>query len=235
MKKLLLIISVLLLSACSPKEEDFKSTVPPLEQRVVVQDLIEVEPPTEVNWKVPFYPQAPDGDWGMPWQEACEEASIIQAYYFTIGQDLSKAQFKREILLLVDWEIENLGYFEDTTIEETLNVMLQNYPIETSKLQILNNPSLEDMKAELAQGRIIIAPFAGRMLKNPFYSGAGPYYHMMVIKGYDEENFIVNDVGTKRGADFIYSYKTIMDAMHDWNGKKEDIKGGAKKVIVVSP
>ena len=88
------------------------------------------------------------------------------------------------------------------------------------------------MKEELSKGHIIIAPFAGRQLGNPFYSNEGPLYHMMVIKGYDEKHFITNDVGTKRGQIFIYPYKTIMPAMHEWNDT--DMNLGAKKVIVMN-
>jgi len=89
------------------------------------------------------------------------------------------------------------------------------------------------MKWELSQGHVIVAPFAGRQLHNPFYSNEGPYYHMMVIKGYDEKNFITNDVGTRRGQNYAYPYETIMSAMHEWD--EDDINLGAKKVIVIEP
>jgi hypothetical protein len=84
----------------------------------------------------------------------------------------------------------------------------------------------------LTNENLIIAPFAGRMLGNPFYSGEGPYYHMLVIKGYDEENFITNDVGTRRGENFIYSYETVMQAIHDY--RETGIETAPKKVMVIS-
>ncbi|MBU0577031.1 C39 family peptidase [Patescibacteria group bacterium] len=246
MKRAVFIIALLLLTSCAPNEADFKSDVPTSPPTSPTTSpptspttspptspttSPATEPPSEINLNVPFYPQAPDANWGMPWQEACEEASVILAYYYATGQDLTKEKFKEEVYKLVDWEIENYGSYEHTDISQTVRMLESNF--EFSNFLILNDISVEDMKNELAEGNVIIAPFAGRELGNPFYSGEGPYYHMLVIKGYDEENFITNDVGTKRGENFIYPYRTIISAMHEWHD--EDITLGAKKIIVVKP
>ena len=111
-------------------------------------------------------------------------------------------------------------------------MLISNWSLDIGHWKLLDDPSVEDLKQELSQGHPIVAPFAGRQLGNPFYSGEGPLYHMMVIKGYDEEHFITNDVGTKRGESFIYPYQTIISAMHEWHD--EDINLGAKKVIVLN-
>lgn len=244
MKKLL-ILSLLILTSCSPNEADFKSDVPPLEERVVHQIEENAEMPTEINLDVPFFSQAPDADWGMPWQEACEEAASVLAYYYAIDQPLTKEKFKEAVLGLVEWQNENFGDYEHSDIEQTAK-MLNAFQTRNSKLEnqnndnvrisdfefrVLEDPTIDDLKKELSQGNPIIAPFAGRQLGNPFYSGEGPLYHMMVIKGYDAEHFITNDVGTKRGHNFIYPYATIMSTMHEWNNT--DINLGAKKVIVI--
>ena len=237
---LLLIIAILITTSCTPDESKFKSTVPPLEDRVVQSDE-----PSEINLDVPFFPQAPDADWGMPWQEACEEAAVLLAYYYVTDQKPTKEKFKSDIQKLVDWQIENFGSYEHTNIKQTTE-MLNELKIRNTKSEIRNkndfrvsnfefriseDPTVGDLKRELAQGNPIIAPFAGRQLSNPFYTGEGPLYHMMVIKGYDEEHFITNDVGTKRGHNFIYPYEVIMSAMHEWHDT--DINLGAKKVIVL--
>ena len=189
-----------------------------------------MEPPSEINLDVPFYPQAPDADWGMPWQEACEEAAIILAYYYASDQPLTKEKFKEEIRGLVEWQNEHFGSYEHTNIEQTAQMIREyfDYPI----LEIVDNPTIDQIKQAVSQGHPVVAPFAGRQLGNPFYTGEGPLYHMMVIKGYDEKRFITNDVGTKRGHNFIYPYKTIMSAMHEWHDT--DINLGAKKVIVLN-
>ena len=235
MKTILIILSFLILTACSPNEADYKSDVTPEshpESGLSFTSPDSTKLPTQINLEVPFYPQAPDADWNLPWQEACEEASVVLASHYLSGKPLDKEAFKQNILNLVEWQKEEFGDYEHTTVSQTLE-MLQQSQISNLRSEIIENPTIDDLKVELASGNLIIAPFAGRELGNPFYSGEGPYYHMLVIKGYDEEHFITNDVGTKRGENFIYPYQTIMSAMHDWHD--QDIIRGAKKVIIVRP
>lgn len=233
MKKSVILLSLLILSACAPNEANFKSDIPPLADRVIYQSEKTNEMPSQINLNVPFFPQAPDGDWGIPWQEACEEASVILSAYYAFNINPSKDEFKREVLKLVDWENEHFGGYEHTTIDQTAKMMKENFQFSSFDFQILEDPGLGELKQELVKGNVIVAPFAGRQLGNPFYSGEGPYYHMMVIKGYDEKNFITNDVGTRRGENFIYPHQTILSALHDWHDT--DITLGEKKVIVVQP
>ena len=228
MKRFLLILILLILTACTPNESDFKSTVPTI---TPIGSPIgsTTDPQSAINWNVQFFPQAPDADWGEPWQEACEEAASTLAYYYVSDKKLTKDQFKKDVKGLVAWQNKNFGDYKHTDISQTAD-MIKGY-FKFSNFQILNNPTTEQMKQQLSQGNIIIAPFAGRQLKNPFYSGQGPLYHMMVIKGYDKTHFITNDVGTKRGHNFIYPYKTIMSAMHEWDDT--DINKGRKRIIVL--
>ncbi len=247
MKKFLFLIAFLLLPACTPDESQFKSDVPvtrpSFEERatdtptsetedIVPADTASLDPvplPDSINLDVPFYPQAPDADWGMPWQEACEEASLTLAYHYFSENPLAKEQFKKDVLGLVDWQNEHFGDYEHSTVSQTAE-MLEGY-FGFTNYRILENVSVNDLKKELAAGHVIVAPFAGRMLGNPFYSSEGPYYHMMVLKGYDQNNFITNDVGTKRGENFVYSYETIMNALHDYHEKS--IQTAPKRVIVL--
>lgn len=188
------------------------------------------EIPAEINLTAPFYSQAPEGDWSQPWQDACEEASLILAHYGMKGESLTQAEFKQLVLDMVDWEMEHFGYFESTTVDQVVQ-MYEGFFEDAFEVKVIDNPTVDDMKAELAQGHLIVAPFAGRQLGNPFYSGEGPYYHMMVMKGYDEKHFITNDVGTKRGENFIYDYQTILDSMHDY--KEPGIEEQPAKIIVL--
>lgn len=250
----LLLFGTLVLSACrGPNEEDYKSDVPvtrpSLEERMTGQEIsfkekeVEIKEevfstPDEINLDVIFYPQAPERDWSLPWQEACEESSLLLAHAYAKGKDLSLEEFKSEILRMVAWQNENFESdqvgvepYEHTSVDQTAQI-LEEF-LEFDDYKIVDDPTVEDLKKELAQGNVIVAPFAGRQLGNPFYSGEGPVYHMMVIRGYDEANFITNDVGTSRGENFIYSHQTIINAIHDWN--KDDINQGKKKVIVLKP
>ncbi len=70
-------------------------------------------------------------------------------------------------------------------------------------------------------------------LGNPNFSGEGPLYHALVLKGYTETTFVTNDPGTRLGADYQYDFDTIMTAMHDWNGG--GVENGAKVVVVIYP
>ncbi|MBI5421773.1 C39 family peptidase [Candidatus Peregrinibacteria bacterium] len=242
MKRFYLAIGALVLVSCAPNEADFKSAVPvskgpietavqPLSEAPSISTRPRLAPPTAINLAVPFYPQAPDGNWDAPWQEACEEASSVQAVYYATGKALTKDQFRAEILALVDWENNTFGSYEHTTVEQTARMIRE--ALGFSDFEIVENPTVDQLKGVLAKGSVVVAPFSGKDLKNPFYSNGGPLYHMMVIRGFDSKNFIVNDVGTKRGENFIYPYARIMETMHDWNDA--NIHLGAKRVIVLNP
>lgn len=249
MKKALLLIAPFLLAACSPDESRFKSLIPAI-PRPAFEDRFStpampseaseaeaeaetpagmVELPEAINLDVPFYSQAPDEDWSYPWQEACEEASIALAYHYFVEPGFSKEDFKKDVLALVDWQNEHFGDYWHTTMEQTAMMLEEYYGF--SDYRILENPTIEDLKRELAQGHPIVAPFDGQGLENPFFSNGGPYYHVLVIKGYDRSNFITNDVGTRRGQDFTYPQQKFMSALHDYH--PTNMKLGAKKVIVL--
>jgi hypothetical protein len=99
---------------------------------------------------------------------------------------------------------------------------------------VINQVTTESIKEELAKGNPIIIPAAGRRLLNPYFSGEGPWYHMLVVKGYDRNEFITNDPGTKRGDGYKYKYDVLVNAIHDWTGVKEEIEGGQRKMMVVT-
>ncbi len=60
--------------------------------------------PKELNLDAPFYSQAPFGNWDFPWQEACEEASILLAANVYHNKQWTREQFNQEILDMVDWQ-----------------------------------------------------------------------------------------------------------------------------------
>jgi hypothetical protein len=185
----------------------------------------------ELNLAVPFTPQAPHGNWEDPYGEFCEEASALMAAAYIKGFDIPNPDFvDQKLNEIKDFELKKFGYHLDTTVAETAVILEEFYGID--KVQILNNPTLDDMVWALSEKRVIIIPAAGRQLGNPYYTQPGPLYHMLVIKGFTKEgNFITNDPGTRRGANFIYSPDVIMNAIHDWNGG--DVENGKKAIIIV--
>ncbi len=186
--------------------------------------------PASVLIDVPFATQAPLANWDALHEEACEEASLILVQHYLNGQTITPQQMEDAIQSLVAWETSH-GYGQDVTIAQLSEVAKQVYGLNGT---VITDVSVARIKKEIAAGHPIIIPAAGRMLGNPNFSGLGPPYHMLVITGYDSTNFITNDVGTKRGKDYRYSYDTIINAIHDWNGSNDTIESGAKRVLILT-
>ena len=75
------------------------------------------------------------------------------------------------------------------------------------------------------------------MKENKNFKNGGPWYHSLVILGYDDDQqqFIVHDVGTRLGAYFRYSYQILLESIHDFppSHKKEDIDQGSSRVLLL--
>lgn len=188
--------------------------------------------PPEINIAVPFIVQAPYANWDHLHDEACEEAALIMLDAWARGQtEMNKEEAELAIQNLVKWEKETFGYFEDTTAEESVRILKEYFGL--SGARVIYGISIEDIKEELAAGRPVVVPAAGKLLANPYFRGGGPIYHMLVIKGYTKDDrFITNDPGTRRGADFTYSFSRLFEAIHDWV-PGGDILDGRKVMIVI--
>jgi hypothetical protein len=123
-----------------------------------------------------------------------------------------------------------LGFpIDDTAAEVVTLIESQKAPVQA---ELLENPTVDDIKNVLSDGALVIVPAAGRQLKNPYFQTPGPVYHMLVLRGYTDSGYVItNDPGTKRGEQFVYRWETLMNAMHDWNGG--DVDNGQKVVIVL--
>jgi len=199
--------------------------------------------PSSYNLAVPFQSQAPRANWELPYQEACEEASLIMASAFFRGLGLTADQMDAEIKKLVDWQVRTFGYYEDTTANEVARMADEYFGLST---MVTSDITVENIKRQIAGNKLVIVPAAGKILPNPNFSNGGPIYHMLVIRGYTDTHFITNDPGTKRGEAFLYAYDVLIDAIHDWpsyalsvaeamDGKptEEDMLTGRKVMIVL--
>ena len=193
----------------------------------VENDLVE-QLPDVFDQEVAFVPQAPYAVWDELHKEACEEAAIIIAAKHLLGENLDKEIMEAEIKKLVEWQKENLEKWKDTTAEETAGIIKDYFGLSA---ELLYKPSADDLKKELVLGKLIVAPTAGRMLDNPYFTAPGPVYHMLVVRGYDQTHFITNDPGTKRGEAYKYTYNNLLASIHDWN--ENNIRKGERVVIVV--
>lgn len=194
-----------------------------------VEETIEI--PTELNLDIPFTSQAPLTNWDALHGEACEEASALMAARFLQGRPITDVNdADTAIVTLVKYNEDTLKQKIDTTAEETAYLIEEFYDLNT---EVIYDWSWDDVKTALAQGYPVIFPAAGRELGNPNFTSPGPIYHMLVIKGYTEDHVITNDPGTRRGADYTYSYDTLMSANHDWD--PDNITDGAKVILIVKP
>lgn len=231
MKIPILAVSILVFSSCSSgyTAEDF--VIP--DEPIVTSNESEIKTktiPAEFHLDVPFTSQAPHADWSSPFDEACEEASIIMVDSYYKGEKLNKDTATEKIIDLYNWETEN-GYKIDIKIEQLKEIAENKYNLK-SELIYGDEITINKIKEIISNGKPIIVPSAGRLLGNPNFRGSGPPYHMLVIRGYDEKYFYTNDPGTRKGENYKYEYEILLNSIHNWNTKPEDILEGEKVIMV---
>ncbi len=194
--------------------------------------LFEGTRPAEANLAVPFMLQAPKQNWDMPYQEACEEASLLMVQGFLAGKtaDFTPDESDRLILDLVAYETSQ-GDPPDVTLGRIGDIARARYGFQPV-IQAVTN--IDSLKNAIANGYPVIVPASGKALKNPNFRNGGPPYHMVVMKGYLSDGRVVtNDPGTRKGKDYLYGASLFFDAIHDWNDG--DVPNGQKIVLVLMP
>lgn len=188
-------------------------------------------PQSRVVLSVPFISQAPSGNWAQPWQDFCEEASVVMAAHFVLGISVVPHIADQEMHIINLYEDLVFRHYRDTSVAETAQILTQLYRLQNVSVQSMS--SLNDIKKEIRAGRLVIVPAAGRMLGNPHFKSPPPLYHMLIITGFDDAKniFITNDPGTRYGESYPYSQQKLFAAIHDWNNG--DVLRGEKKIIVV--
>lgn len=196
------------------------------------------EAPQKVNLPVPFFWEIPDGVWTPPWSGACEEASIaaVEGYYLHQPRKIvNKIDEKKTMSPLFTIEDRIFGYNSDTSGAEIVR-LINDYTSFDATLK--DNPTLEEIKAELAAGRPVISLHYGYDLNNPRhrFRRGGSSYHVMVITGYDDATgeFSVNDPELPDGIDFHYKYDIILSTLHDFSHTTKHADGSAR-VIFTAP
>lgn len=186
--------------------------------------------PKELNLSVPFVLQAPHQNWVLPYEEACEEASLIMA--INAGKKAMTADEQdAEIKALVDRQMELFGDYIHSSASETAMLAKSFYKAKETRIFPIRNA--DDIKRELAAGHPVMVPADGKLLNNPNFKNGGPVYHMLLIKGYlADGRWITNDPGTRKGKDYIYGKDQLLNAMHDWTGEAAD---GARVGLIVVP
>jgi uncharacterized protein YvpB len=188
--------------------------------------------PKKLLLPVPFTVQAPTGKWDR--NEDCEEASIAmaQAYFEGNREDRLTVTLAQEyISKLRAWETTNIGYNADTGAYTTSRMAEGTFGI---TVQQIKDYTEKDLKKELAKGHLVLLPINARLLGNPTYAESGPTYHMIVVRGYDASNFIVNDPGTQEGNSTVYSFDILIKAAADWNNSAKIMDPTIKSALILS-
>lgn len=179
-------------------------------------------PPVNLTLAVPYINEAPDGKFVGNWKNACEEASltIVQKYYLH-EQKVGVSEAMAFMQMLFDIQNKIWGSNANSDAARTAKLINDN-TIYNGK--IIDNPTVDQIKSELQQGRPVISLHYGFDLKNkniPFVPlPRGTSYHMMVIIGFDDatKEFITNDDGDqKAGANHRYGYDLFMGSLHDYD------------------
>lgn len=212
------------------KVDQIVETVAPQPTKILESGL-----PDKHLIKTAFIPQAPEKIWDQPWQDACEEAAILTAHYYYQNQQPSISQIRDAVLSMINFE-DHQHWSKDITLVQMATISSQYLGY---KVEVVTDPSLDQLKKYVSQNIPIIVPANGKTLyqENKYFKNNGPWYHNVVILGYDDtkSKFIVHDVGTQFGAYFKYSYQLLLDSIHDFppSLKKEDIDSGQKQVLLL--
>jgi hypothetical protein len=188
--------------------------------------------PASVILQVPFSAQAPTNNWSR--NEDCEETSITMANAFVGGNTQDKlpaAAAQNAINNLKSWEQINLGYNQNTGVDATTQMAEGAFNLKITQIQ---NFTEDDLKNALLNNHPILLPINAKLLQSPQYANGGPTYHMIVIRGFKGDTFIVNDPGTDSGDGNEYSFTILQNASADWNNATKTIDQTRKFALVVS-
>jgi hypothetical protein len=215
----------------SQKVEEIKESIAPEPTKILKTGL-----PNKYLIETVFVPQSPEKKWDEPWQDACEEAALLTVDYYYRHINIADPQtIKTDLLKMINFE-DQQSFTHDMNVNQ-MAFVAKNYLDYSTK--IINNPTVENIKNYIVQNIPIIVPANGKILyqENKHFNSGGPYYHNLVILGYDDtkQKFIVHDVGTQFGAYFKYSYSLLIESIHDFpeSLNKEDINQGTKKVLIL--
>ncbi len=196
---------------------------------------------------IKFYSQFPTKKYILPFEDFCEEASLLNWMYYLNNKTPNLEEYINDLFILK--EIQDKLFWEDwyrnTSIQQTNLVLIlfqnQDYLdlyleseneekkdeiiwklLEKNKKlwkvmwKILLEPKLEDLIDAINNNTPVILPVYGKWLSNVYFTPPWPTYHNILLKWYDEKNFIFNEVWTYRWDSYPYSKELIMNNMFDY-------------------
>lgn len=188
--------------------------------------------PASLVLHVPFSPQAPTDNWSR--NEDCEETSVSMANAYLDGQTEDRmpvSDAQDAIAKLKSWEQINFQHNADTGADETTAMAEGAFKITVKQIKDFTEL---DLKRELVKKHVILLPINARLLGSPKYKDNGPFYHMVVVRGFDERGFIVNDPGTDSGDGNVYTFATLITASADWDNVARAMIPTRKIALILS-
>jgi len=181
--------------------------------------------PIKKEIDVKFYSQFPldIATWikyDEPYQNFCEEASLLNWYYHLIWKEPSLKEYNNDLLELK--EIEDLifdWWYKHTSIQDTLKLLIAFQEEQEIFWEIVKNPSIQIIKEHLTKWNLIITPLYWKWLSNNLFIGWWPIYHNLIIKGYTEQNFITNEVWVSKWDWFMYKQSELMENIYNYDEK----------------
>ena len=188
----------------------------------------------DVFFKVPYVNEAPHGIFAGSWKNACEEASIAMVEGYYSGKEtipINEAVKFMEML----FEKQNILYGSNSNSDAAITAEIIN-KYSSYGAFIKENPTIEEIKSEIDEGRPVITPNYGFGLKNPNipFLASGSSYHMVVVIGYNDKTreFITNDSGDgKTGAGYRYGYDLFMATVRDYDYSTNKVSGPSRAIF----
>ena len=134
------------------------------------------------------------------------------------------------LLYIMSQEEKLLGYHENTGAEDIAKTLKNVFDLEA---KVVNGATIEKIKEEILRYRPVLIPAAGKRLGNPYFQKGGPFYHTVLVIGYDDSDntFIVHEPGTRFGQEYKYNQQKLFNAMADWSHEEQRVID--RKVMVV--
>lgn len=182
---------------------------------------------------MPYTAEAPGNVWVGPWKNACEEAVIAMAEQFYRQETFDLTETRTFMQNLFDVQDKLYGSNANSDAART-NYLINNYSSFTGVVR--TNPTFDEIRNEIAEGRPVITFHHGFDLHNPNipFVPTGSSYHTLILTGYDDvkQQFIVNDPGDEiAGQSHRYDYPVLMNSLHDYDFEEQKANGPARAIF----
>lgn len=231
-------------NAHKKKEAKFKKEIKNLKSQISnnlqEKQVLNFEKQKELNIK--FYSQFPldIATWKKyeePYQNFCEEASLLNWYYYLTWKEKDLKEYNKDLLKLK--ELEDLlfeWWYKHTNIEDTLKLLIAfQWDNQQAFWEIIENPTVEDIKYNISIWNPVLVPVYWKWLSNNLFVGWWPVYHNLLIKWYTEQNFIVNEVWVSKWDWYNYKIEELMKNIADYDKKlyPDNFLQWKKKILIL--